>query len=49
MVAHLSYTVEKKEKITVGNSPTTLLLQLSVLFDKIIFVNKLKMNLDLNF
>jgi len=48
MVAHLSYALEKKEKITVGNRPTTLLVQLPVVFGKIVLVSKLKMNLALN-
>jgi hypothetical protein len=48
MVAHLSYTLETKGKMTVGNRPSTLLRQLSVVCDKIVLTNKLKMNFDLN-
>ena len=48
MVAHLFYTLEKKEKITGGNRPTTLLLQLSDVFDKIMLVNKLKLTFSCN-
>jgi hypothetical protein len=48
MDAHLSYALERKGEMTVGNMPTTLLRQLSVVFDKIGLANKLKMYLDLN-
>jgi len=42
MVAHLFYTLKKKEKITVGYRPTTLLVQLSIVFDKTVLITKLK-------